>query len=92
MRAKPEKSAGFLGGLFGGDDDADFTAIKTGYFKGLVRCYNPEYQENKKREIKAEAIKLLQQVKYVYQFENMGSESPYNPEDLARLDKLDADD
>ena len=41
FRAKPVKSGGIMGGLFGGDDaEEEFSRVYTGYFKGMVRCYN----------------------------------------------------
>jgi len=38
-----------MGGLFGGDDvEEEFSRVHTGYFKGMVKCYNEdEYKEIK---------------------------------------------
>jgi len=51
-RAKPVKSGGLIGGLFGGDDvEEEFSRVYTGYFKGMVRCYNKEEYDASKNEI-----------------------------------------
>lgn len=40
FRSKSVKQPGLLGQLFSGDSGNDFVSVKTGYFKGTLRCYN----------------------------------------------------
>jgi len=52
-----------MGGLFGGDDvEEEFSRVYTGYFKGMVRCYNEkDYKETKDKinEVFKELVKLV---------------------------------
>ena len=40
-RAKPVKAGGHIGTLFGGDEaEEEFARVYSGYFKGMIRCFN----------------------------------------------------
>lgn len=67
-RAKKLKSGGLIGSLFGGDTDTmeEYASIDTGYFKGMVRTYNPEEYAETKDAIAADLKDLLEAVSIVF--------------------------
>lgn len=51
-RSKPVKQGGFLGKLFSGDGGSEYVSIKTGYFKGTIRCFNQEIKDEADARLK----------------------------------------
>lgn len=84
------KQSGLLGCLFSGDSGSDFVSVKTGYFKGTIRCYNEKDKVEADAKLKENMEKLIEAIISVYEIENYEEKCTIESGVIQQLDTLDA--